>query len=122
MKLFGEVEHALDITWDIAQRCHVKLEKVKDPFPRFDVPDGHSADTYFASVAREGFEKRRPHLEWLRQQGCEVVEGGTQVRNIPSARLFRRCGFVMVGASVSLRKLCSTKVLFLPKGTSEKLK
>ena len=69
MKLFGEVEHALDITWDIAQRCHVKLEKVKDPFPRFDVPDGHSADTYFASVAREGFEKRRPHLEWLRQQG-----------------------------------------------------
>src|SRR6266446_2566927 len=60
--------------------------------------------------------------EWLRQQGCEVVEGGTQVRNIPSARLFRRCGFVMVGASVSLRKLCSTKVLFLPKGTSEKLK
>ena len=38
MKLFGEVEHALDRTWDIAQRCHVKLEKVKDPFPRFDVP------------------------------------------------------------------------------------
>ena len=69
MKLFGEVEHALDITWDIAQRCHVKLEKVKDPFPRFDVPEGHSADTYFAWVAREGFEKRRPHLEWLRQQG-----------------------------------------------------
>jgi L-amino acid N-acyltransferase YncA len=48
--------------------------------------------------------------EWMRQQGCEVVEGGTQVRNIPSARLFRRCGFVMVGASVSLRKLCSTNV------------
>ena len=48
MKLFGEVEHALDRTWDIAQRCHVKLEKVKDPFPRFDVPDGHSSDTYFA--------------------------------------------------------------------------
>ena len=25
LKLFGEVEHALDRTWDIAQRCHVKL-------------------------------------------------------------------------------------------------
>ena len=69
MALFGEVEHALDRTWDIAQRCHVKLEKVKDPFPRFDVPEGHTADTYFAYVAREGFEKRRPRLEALRKAG-----------------------------------------------------
>jgi DNA polymerase-3 subunit alpha len=69
MKLFSEVEHALDITWDIAQRCQVKLEKVKDPFPRFDVPEGHTADTYFASIARSGFEKRRAHLEARRKQG-----------------------------------------------------
>jgi DNA polymerase III subunit alpha len=69
MKLFGEVEDALDRTWDIAQRCHVKLEKVKDPFPRFDVPQGHTIDSYFCYVAREGFEKRRPRLEALRNQG-----------------------------------------------------
>ncbi|HSU59819.1 MAG TPA: DNA polymerase III subunit alpha [Bryobacteraceae bacterium] len=68
MALFGD-EDALDRTWDIAQRCHVKLEKVKDPFPRFDVPEGHTADSYFAYVAREGFEKRRPRLETLRKQG-----------------------------------------------------
>ena len=69
MKLFGEVEHALDRTWDIAQRCHVKLEKIKDPFPKFEVPQAHSADTYFAQIAREGFDKRRTRLEALRQQG-----------------------------------------------------
>jgi DNA polymerase III subunit alpha len=69
MALFGEIEDALDRTWDIAQRCHVKLEKVKDPFPRFDVPQGHNTDTYFAWVAREGFEKRRPRLEALREKG-----------------------------------------------------
>ncbi len=69
MALFGEVEEALDRTWDIAQRCHVKLEKVKDPFPRFDVPEGHTADSYFAYIAREGFEKRRARLEALRNQG-----------------------------------------------------
>ncbi len=69
MALFGEVEHALDRTWDIAQRCHVKLEKVKDPFPRFDVPEEHTADSYFAYIAREGFEKRRHRLEALRKQG-----------------------------------------------------
>ena len=44
--------------------------------------------------------------DFLHRQGCEIVEGGTQVRNIPSARLFRRCGFVMAAASVSLRKIC----------------
>ncbi|MGI8960747.1 MAG: DNA polymerase III subunit alpha [Bryobacteraceae bacterium] len=69
MALFGEVEDALDRTWDIAQRCHVKLEKVNDPFPRFDVPQEHTSDTYFASVAREGFEKRRARLEALRKRG-----------------------------------------------------
>ena len=69
MAVFGEVEGALDRTWDIAQRCHVKLEKVKDPFPRFDVPASHDADSYFAQIAREGFEKRRPHLEAFHREG-----------------------------------------------------
>ncbi len=69
LALFPEVEDALDRTWDIAQRCQVKLEKVRDPFPRFDVPQDHSTDTYFEWVAREGFEKRRPRLEALRNQG-----------------------------------------------------
>jgi DNA polymerase-3 subunit alpha len=69
LKLFGEVEHALDRTWDIAQRCHVELKAVEDPFPRFDVPPGQTLDSYFAYVAREGFEKRRPRLEALHQQG-----------------------------------------------------
>ena len=57
--LFGDVEDALDRTWDIAQRCQVKLDKVEDPFPKFDVPAGHTTDTYFDYVARQGFEKRR---------------------------------------------------------------
>src|SRR5207248_10469001 len=69
MALFGEVEHALDRTWEIAQRCNVKLEKIKDPFPRFDIPEGHSTDTYFEFVARQGFEKRRPRLEAMRRDG-----------------------------------------------------
>jgi len=67
--LFGELEDALDQTWEIAQRCQVKLEKVEDPFPKFDVPEGHSTDTYFEYIARHGFEKRRPRLEALRAKG-----------------------------------------------------
>ncbi|MBV9403919.1 MAG: PHP domain-containing protein, partial [Acidobacteriaceae bacterium] len=69
MAAFGEVEHALDRTWEIAQRCRVKLEKVENPFPRFEVPSGHSADSYFEYIAREGFEKRRSRLEALSREG-----------------------------------------------------
>jgi DNA polymerase-3 subunit alpha len=69
MRAFGEMEHALDRTWEIAQRCNVSLEKVKEPFPRFDVPAEHTADSYFEYVARMGFEKRRGRLEAMRAAG-----------------------------------------------------
>jgi DNA polymerase-3 subunit alpha len=69
MRPFGELEEALDRTWEIAQRCQVHLEKVNDPFPRFDVPPEHTADSYFEYIARQGFEKRRPRLEALRASG-----------------------------------------------------
>jgi DNA polymerase-3 subunit alpha len=69
MVLFGELEDAVDRTWEIAERCHVKLDKVKEPFPKFDVPPEHTADTYFEYVARQGFERRRPRLEAMRAKG-----------------------------------------------------
>ncbi len=63
---FGD---AFDRTWDIAQRCQMKLEKVKEPFPRFPIPADHNTDSYFAWVARQGFETRLPQLEMLLAQG-----------------------------------------------------
>jgi DNA polymerase-3 subunit alpha len=69
MELFSELEDAVDRTWEIAQRCDVTLEKVKEPFPKFDVPAEHTTDTYFEYVARQGFEKRRARLEALRAKG-----------------------------------------------------
>ena len=70
LAMFGGLEEALDRTWDIAQRCQVNLEKVKEPFPKFDVPAEHTTDTYFEYVARQGFEKRRTRLETLRKAGA----------------------------------------------------
>ncbi|HLY15870.1 MAG TPA: DNA polymerase III subunit alpha [Bryobacteraceae bacterium] len=69
MHLFGELEDSLDRTWEIAQRCQVHLEKIKEPFPKFEVPAEHSTDTYFEYVARQGFEGRRTRLEALRAAG-----------------------------------------------------
>ena len=70
MELFGEIEHSLDRTWEIAQRCQVTLEKIKDPFPRFDIPAEHTTDTFFEYVARQGFEHRRARLEAMRLKGA----------------------------------------------------
>jgi DNA polymerase-3 subunit alpha len=68
-KLFGDYSGALDATWDIAQRCQLKLEAVKDPFPVFQIPAHQTVDTYFELVARTGFEKRKARLELLAAQG-----------------------------------------------------
>ncbi|MBM3723863.1 MAG: DNA polymerase III subunit alpha [Acidobacteria bacterium] len=69
LRLFGDFESALDITWEIAQRCQLSLEKVKEPFPRFPIPENHTTDSFFAWVARQGFEQRRPLLEAMAAQG-----------------------------------------------------
>src|SRR5277367_3886290 len=68
-RMFGEVEESLYRPWEIAQRCQIKLDKVKEPFPKFDVPLEHTTDTYFEYVARQGFEKRRPRLEAMHAAG-----------------------------------------------------
>ena len=69
LAIFREVEDALDRTWEIAGRCQVRLEKVKDSFPRFDVPAGHTTDTYFEYVTRQGWERRRARLQRLAAEG-----------------------------------------------------
>ena len=77
MALFGEIPDAVDRPFDIAQRCHVKLEKVKNPFPDFPLPTQHTTDSYFEHVAREGFEKRRSRLEAMAARGalkCHVED------------------------------------------------
>ncbi len=62
-QVFGEIPEALARTVAIAERCNVKIERVTNPFPEFKVPEGHTAETYFERVAREGFAARVPYLE-----------------------------------------------------------
>src|SRR5215472_11834322 len=63
-RVFKDSPEVLTRTLDIAERCHVRLERVSNPFPHFDVPDGYTLDSYFEHVTREGFARR---LETLRQ-------------------------------------------------------
>ena len=68
-RVFGEIPEVLERTLDIAERCHLKLDRVEEPFPRFVVPEGYTLDSYFEQVARQGFEKRRAKLQELARAG-----------------------------------------------------
>jgi DNA polymerase-3 subunit alpha len=57
-RLFKDAPAAVARTMEIAERCNLKLHKVENPFPEFAVPEGHTIDSYFEQVCREGFKKR----------------------------------------------------------------
>ncbi len=62
-EVFRELPDAVSRTVTIAERCNVKIQRVTNPFPEFKVPEGHTTDSYFEKVAREGFLTRAPLLE-----------------------------------------------------------
>ena len=64
-QVFKDSPDVLSRTLAIAERCHVQLAKVSNPFPHFDVPAGYTLDSYFEHVTREGFARR---LEAIRSK------------------------------------------------------
>ena len=68
-KVFSGYERVLARSMEIAERCNVRLEKVKDPFPQFEVPAGYSIPDYFEHVTRQGFAKRLEVLRELQTTG-----------------------------------------------------
>src|SRR5256884_155374 len=67
-RIFKDSPEVLTRTLAIAERCSMRLEKVSNPFPHFDVPDGYTLDSYFEEVTRKGFARR---LETLRQSDAQ---------------------------------------------------
>src|SRR5579863_3670229 len=57
-RIFPDSPAVLSRTMEIAERCNLKLSKVDNPFPEFAVPPGHTIDSYFEEVCREGMKKR----------------------------------------------------------------
>src|SRR3984893_1158996 len=67
-QVFREIPESLSRTLAIADRCNVKIQRVINPFPEFKVPEGHTTDSYFERVVREGFESRSEQLERARKE------------------------------------------------------
>src|SRR6266852_4176630 len=68
-RVFKDAPDVLTRTLGIAERCNMRLEKVSNPFPHFDVPAGFTLDSYFEHVTREGFARRLEALRPLEAQG-----------------------------------------------------
>ncbi len=49
-RVFKDAPDVLSRTLGIAERCNMRLEKVSNPFPHFDVPAGYTLDSYFEHV------------------------------------------------------------------------
>src|SRR5579875_679896 len=66
-RLFSHAPEVCTRTMQFPERCSLELTKVKNPFPKFPLPEGETIDTYFEQVCREGWRKRRDtavrHLE-----------------------------------------------------------
>jgi len=58
LQVFSQTPEVVARTMQFAERCHVKLKKVENPFPQFDVPPGFTIDSYFEKICREGFRHR----------------------------------------------------------------
>ena len=67
--MFRELPDAVTRTVAIAERCNVKIQRVTNPFPEFKVPEGHTPDSYFEKVAREGFARACRCWSGSRKQG-----------------------------------------------------
>jgi DNA polymerase-3 subunit alpha len=57
-RVFKDSPAVLSRTMEIAERCNLKMRAVDTPFPEFAVPQGHTVDSYFEKVCREGLRKR----------------------------------------------------------------
>src|SRR5579862_3738778 len=68
-RVFKDSPSVLTRTLDIAERCNMRLEKVANPFPQFEVPPGYTIDSYFVHVTREGFARRLETLRPLHEKG-----------------------------------------------------
>ena len=99
-QVFREIPEALERTVQIAERCNVKIDAVQNSFPDFQVPDGHTVDTYFEAVSREGFVSRIPILEARAKAGLlrkTLAEYETRLSNeIRMIQKMRYAGYFLI--------------------------
>ena len=55
-------EEALTNTFEIANRCNIELDYGDNLLPEYEVPEGHTNDSYLKELCYEGLKKKYGHL------------------------------------------------------------
>ncbi len=70
LQVFSQTPEVVARTMQFAERCNVKIDKISNSFPQFDVPPEFTIDSYFAKICREGFRRRLDtSIRFLRDSG-----------------------------------------------------
>lgn len=72
--LFSDVPEALENTAKIAERCNVSFQFHELKLPKFDVPQGKTANQYLREVCEAGFQEKYPEgkKEWKERLEYEL--------------------------------------------------
>jgi len=100
-QLFSHAPEVCTRTMQFPERCNLELTKVKNPFPKFDCPDGIDLDTYFEQVCRAGWRKRRDsaikHLEDTHKLRKSIADyEGRLNREIDCIKQMKFPGYFMI--------------------------
>lgn len=59
----GGYEDALDRTWEVAERCDVELKLGQLMLPHFEVPEGHTLESYLREQCEQALPRRYPNAD-----------------------------------------------------------
>ncbi len=62
LSIFSHVPQAVYNTGEIASRCNVEIDFDAMHLPDFQVPEGHTLDSYLRQLCMEGFPRRYDHI------------------------------------------------------------
>ncbi len=60
VELFHDYPEAIENTVKIAQRCNVEIHTGQLIFPKFEIPEGYTNDTYFIKMTTDALKKKFP--------------------------------------------------------------
>lgn len=90
-ELFSDIPTAIENTYHIARRCNVSLRLGFHDLPDYPIPEGHTIDTYFEHLSKEGLEERLAHLYPVEQRGDDWPE----IRKPYDERLAYEVGIIL---------------------------
>lgn len=73
-ELFSDLPTAIENSFHIARRCNVTLQLGKYFLPDYPIPEGHTINTFFEHLSKEGLEERLNHLYPVDQRGDDWTE------------------------------------------------